>query len=166
MCLEEGCDSKGTDRRTFLTGATAALAGGMALQAEVGQAPQPVTRVLDNPGIKHGKVMFTHNGKETIDGYLARPKAEGVYPAVLVVAGNLITEEYIPNTCAALAVAGYVGLAPNIFHPVPKGATPKEMNKALAGRTDDDYLRDIRAGADYLKVHEAVKAGGVGILGF
>ena len=50
MCLEEGCDSKGTDRRTFLTGATAALAGGMALQAEVGQAPQPVTRVLDNPG--------------------------------------------------------------------------------------------------------------------
>ena len=40
------------------------------------------------------------------------------------------------------------------------------MNKALAGRTDDDYLRDIRAGADYLKGHEAVKAGGVGILGF
>ncbi len=31
----------------------------------------------------------------------------------MVIAGNVITEEYIPNTCAALAVAGYVGLAPN-----------------------------------------------------
>src|SRR5262249_47648708 len=74
--------------------------------------------------------------------------------------------EYIPNTCAALAVAGYVGLAPNIFHPVPKGATPEAMNKALEGRAEDDYLPDIRAGADYLKSHEAVKAGGMGILGF
>jgi dienelactone hydrolase len=44
-----------------------------------------------------------------------------VYPAVLVIAGNLITEEYIPNTCAALAVAGFLGLAPNIFHPIPDG---------------------------------------------
>src|SRR5262249_28676613 len=125
----------------------------------------PPTRVLDDPAVRYGKVTFK-SGEKEIDGYLARPKAEGKYPAVLVVAGNLITEEYIPNTCAALAVAGYVGLAPNIFHPVPKGATPEQMNKALERRTDDDYLRDIRAGADYLKNHEAVKAGDLGILGF
>src|SRR5438876_4309781 len=167
MCLEEGCDSKGTDRRTFLTGATAALAGGMALQAEVGQAPQPVTRVLDNPGIKHGKVMFTHNGKQTIDGYLARPKAEGVYPAVLVIAGNRITEEYIPNTCAALALAGFVGLAPNIFHTLPDAArTPEESRKALADHTDLDVLEDIEVGADYLRGQTFVKASGIGVLGF
>jgi hypothetical protein len=49
--------------------------------------------------------MFRHNGADSIGGFLARPKAEGVYPAVLVIAGNKITEEYIPNTCAALAVA-------------------------------------------------------------
>jgi dienelactone hydrolase len=66
----------------------------------------------------------------------------------------LISEEYIPNTCAAPAVAGYVELAPDIFHPVPKGATPEEMNKALSDRTDDDYLRGIRAGAEFLKTHE------------
>src|SRR5262245_30419649 len=167
MCLGTDCGHDDMDRRAFLVGSTAVLAGLAALgtAAADGEKKAPPTRVLDDPTVRHGKVTFKSGDKE-IDGYLARPKAEGKYPAVLVIAGNLITEEYIPNTCAALAVAGYVGLAPNIFHPVPKGATPEEMNKALAGRTDDDYLRDIRAGADYLKGHEAVKAGGLGILGF
>jgi dienelactone hydrolase len=73
------------------------------------QKPPP-TRVLDDPTVQHGKVTFQSGDKE-IDGYLARPKAAGKYPAVLVIAGNRITEEYIPNTCAALAVAGYIGLA-------------------------------------------------------
>jgi carboxymethylenebutenolidase len=167
MCLGSECDHSRVDRREFLTGGTAVI-GGLAATGLAGaddEKKPPPTRVLDDPTIRHGKVTFKTGDKE-IDGYLARPKAEGKYPAVLVVAGNLITEEYIPNTCAALAVAGYVGLAPNIFHVVPKGATPEEMNKALAGRTDDDYLRDIRAGADYLKGQEAVKTGGMGILGF
>lgn len=74
------------------------------------QTKQPETRVLDDPKVQHGRVTFKHNGAATIDGYLARPKAEGIYPAVLVIAGNKISEEYIPNTCAALALAGFVGL--------------------------------------------------------
>jgi carboxymethylenebutenolidase len=40
------------------------------------------------------------------------------------------------------------------------------MNKVLAKRTDDDYLKDIRAGSEYLKTHESAKVGGVGIMGF
>jgi carboxymethylenebutenolidase len=119
---------------------------------------------LDDPSVRHGTVDFgPGNG---VGGYLARPTTNGRFPAVLVVAGNLITEEYIPNTCAALAVAGFVGLAPNIFHPVPTGATPEQMNKALAGRTDTDYLNDIQAGADFLRRHESVASVPVGVLGF
>jgi len=112
-------------------------------------------------------VTFKHGGKDTIDGYIARPKADGVYPAALVIAGNRITEEYIPNTCAALALSGFVGLAPNIFHALPDSArTPEEMRKALADHTDLDVLADIQAGADYLRGQSFVKAGGMGILGF
>jgi carboxymethylenebutenolidase len=123
--------------------------------------------VLDNPSIVHGKVTFKHGGQDTIDGYIARSKAQGIYPAVLVIAGNRITEEYIPNTCAALALAGFVGLAPNIFHTLPDSArTPEESRKALAEHTDLDVLEDIQAGADYLRGQAFVKAGGMGILGF
>src|SRR5438270_12269320 len=125
MCIDDKCD-KG--RRSFLASATGAIVGVAAAGSVLGQQSQyqnVPTRVLDDPKITHGPVMFQHQRKDIIGGYLARPKAEGTYPAVIVIAGNVITEEYIPNTCAALAVAGFVGLAPNIFHP-PIG-TPQNV---------------------------------------
>ncbi len=161
MCLGSGCNDNVLSRRQFLAGATMTAAG----WAIAGGQSRPPTRVLDNPDVLHGPVKFSRPGF-AVGGYLARPRAKGRHPAVLVVAGNLITEEYIPNTCAALAVAGFVGLAPNIFHPVPPNATSEEMNRALANRTDADYLADIHAGAEYLRHRAFVASGGVGILGF
>jgi Dienelactone hydrolase family len=169
VCLNDSCDNDLKSRRSFLIGATATVAGIRVLNSQNGsaQTTQPATRVLDNPGIVHGKVIFKHGGKDTIDGYIARPKADGIYPAVLVIAGNRITEEYIQNTCAALALAGFVGQAPNIFHTLPDSArTPEEMRKASADHTDLDVLEDIQAGADYLRSQTFVKPTGMGILGF
>jgi carboxymethylenebutenolidase len=169
MCLDKGCEPGGFDRRDFLFGAGAALAGLGVCGAEgaAWEKVQPPTRALGDPGILHGQVTFKHGGKETFDGFLARPKADGAFPAVLVIAGNRITEEYIPNTCAALAVGGFVGLAPNIFHPLPEGAkTREEVDKALKEHTDDDVLQDVQVGADYLKTQPFVKPGGVGVIGF
>src|SRR5207237_9438605 len=125
---------------------------------------QPPTGVLDDAAVQHGKVTFRHGGKETFDGFLARPKADGAFPAVLVIAGNRITEEYIPNTCAALALAGFVGLAPNIFHPLKDERTPEAVNKALVSHTELDVLRDIQEGADYLWSQPFVKPGSMGAL--
>lgn len=87
--------------------------------------------MLDDLRIQHGRVVFKHDGADTIDGCLERPKSEGSNPAVLVIAGNKISEEYIPNTCAALALAGFVGLAPSIFQPPPENAA---SNKEGGGR--------------------------------
>jgi carboxymethylenebutenolidase len=166
MCFEDGCSPDNPERRSFLAGAVALAALGTFRLGASAQEQKPPTRVLEDPNIRHGEVTFKSGGKE-IDGYLARPKAKGKYPAVLVVAGNRITEEYIPNTCAALAVAGYIGLAPNIFHTVPDSArTPGEIAKSLEGRTEEAYLLDIRAGAAYLRTRAFVKGGGLGILGF
>jgi len=169
MCLDDSCNNEATNRRSFLVGATAAVAGLTILGGEQAspQGVQPPTRVLDDPNIQHGKVVFKHGGVETIDGFLARPKGEGRYPPVLVIAGNRITEEYIPNTCAALAVAGFIGLAPNVFHPLPESArTPEEMRTALAEHTDLDVLADVQAAADYLRGQPYVKPGAFGVVGF
>lgn len=167
MCLEDDCALDSPERRAFLSGTVAAFVTVAAFGVTgSAQEQKPPTRVLDAQDIWHGKVTLKSGNKE-IDGYLARPQAKGKYKPVLVVAGNRISEEYIPNTCAALAVAGYVGLAPNIFHTVPDSArTPDEMVKALEGRTEDDFLRDIRAGGDYLKSQGFVKSNGMGIIGF
>lgn len=166
MCLTDECNN---DRRQFLKGSIAAAVAGLAaLDVTLGQQTRNAeTRVLDDPRVQHGPVIFKHNGRETIDGYLARPKADGKVPAVLVIAGNRITEEYIPNTCAALAVAGFVGLAPNVFHPLtPELRTREEYDKALANHTDLDVLQDIEAGMDYLRTQPFVKHGGMGVVGF
>ena len=105
-----------------------------------------------------------------------RPKAEGKYPAVIVIAGNVISEEYIPNTCAALAVAGFVGLAPNVFHP-PIGM-PQRLDTQrddYAGHSDNDALIDINIGIDYLRRQPFVRQegevpyarlDGLGVVGF
>src|SRR5215470_3390150 len=169
MCLDSEREGCGVGRRDFLIGGVAAFAGLGALGAEgaAQKKEQPPTRVLDDPNIQHGKVTFKHGGKETFDGFLARPKADGTFPAVLVIAGNRISEEYIPNTCAALALAGFVGLAPNIFHPLPDSAkTDEDYERALKEHTKYDVLQDIQVGADYLKTQPFVKARNMGIIGF
>ena len=103
MCMNEDCEGA-VSRRAVLAGVAVAASSRQEATAQERPVSAP-TRVLDDPTIVHGRVHFVHNGSETIDGYLARPKAGGRYPAVLVVAGNKISEEYIPNTCAALALA-------------------------------------------------------------
>ena len=169
MCMADDCHGE-ADRRAFLAGTTAAAVALAGLgQAAAGQPPAkaPETRVLDDPKVQHRKVTFKYSGKDTFDGFLARPKADGTYPAVLVIAGNRITEEYIPNTCAALALAGYVGLAPDIFHTLPDTArTPAEMREASKARTDFDVLLDVQVGADYLRGQPFVRPGGLGVIGF
>jgi carboxymethylenebutenolidase len=173
MCLKDDCSGHAIDRRTFI--ATAAVGGLAVSAAEARQAQQqppalpvnPETRVLDDARVQHGPVTFMHDGKPTIDGFLARPKADGVYPAVLVIAGNRITEEYIPNTCAALALAGFVGLAPNVFHPLTDAVrTLDEMRAALAAHTEADVLLDVQSGIDYLRTTPFSRPGGVGVVGF
>ena len=171
MCIDDDCPEDISSRRSFLTtGAMATVAAALTLRnlpEAQAQTRQAETRVLDDSTIQHGRVVFKHNGVETIDGYLARPKAEGVYPAVLVIAGNRITEEYIPNTCAALAVAGFVGLAPNIFHTLPDTArTPAESRAATINHIDSDVLEDVDMGADYLRGQSFVKRDTMGVLGF
>ena len=176
MCIDDGCDE---GRRSFLTGATGAVVGLAASNTIIGQISQyrgAPTRVLDDPTITHGPVMFQHQKRDIIGGYLARPKADGKYPAVIVMAGNVISEEYIPNTCAALAVAGFVGLAPNIFHP-PIG-TPQRLDSQrddFAGHSDNDALIDTNIGIDYLRKQSFVRQqgdfpfsrlDGLGVVGF
>lgn len=170
MCFGDKCKEIPIDRRSFLAGGAAALAAhglGHAQNANP-RAKLPATRVLDSPEVALARVVFKHNGAPGIDGHLARPKKEGVYPAVVVVAGNKITEEYIPNTCAALALAGFVGLAPNVFHPLPDD-TPNNNEvyaKYIANHTGLDRLDDIQAGVSYLRTLPFVSSGGIGSLGF
>ena len=173
MCIKDDSIDD-PDRRAFVAASVAAaVVAGMpsGARAQAGSAPAvappPPTRVLDDPRVEHGPVSILHNGQSSIGGYLARPKAEGRYPPVLVIAGNRIAEEYIPNTCAALALGGFVGLAPDIFHILPDTArTLDEMRAAGAKHSDSDVVNDAQAGIEHLRGLPFVREGGFGVVGF
>ncbi|HKR01268.1 MAG TPA: dienelactone hydrolase family protein [Pyrinomonadaceae bacterium] len=155
-------------RRDFLCGAASTMAGVSMLNSEVlsQQTNAPLIKALDDPGITHGKVTFK-SGAGTIDGYLSRPKAKGRYPIVIVVAGNLISEEYIRNTTAILAQGGFVGLAPNIFSLQTDSMSADEKRKVFINQiTDEHVFRDVQAGIDYLKKQSFAKRNRIGITGF
>jgi carboxymethylenebutenolidase len=171
MCDSERCSET---RRAFISHAGLALG----LLIPIGLVPkrqtsgetqaQPPTRVLDHPGFDHELAKFRIHESLEIDSYVARPHREGRFPAVLVLPGNLISEEYIPNTCAALALAGFVGLAPNIYHPVPSGTNPRDgatISRSMTNHPEADQLRDIDAALDFLSTLTFV-SGRIAALGF
>jgi carboxymethylenebutenolidase len=158
------------NRRWFLGGA-AATAGALAV-AETAWAAGGEPRAVDDPGIMHGPVELSARG---VDGYLARPKAPGRHPAVIVVPGTWIQEPYIPETAAKLAQAGFVGLVVNIYHLFPKvkdfAATrdvPWEVTQEIVRTkiTDDAIVADLNDGSVYLKRQSFVRPERFGVLGF
>jgi hypothetical protein len=82
-------------RRDFLRAGS--IAAGVCLigcESSPAQTPnRPFANALEDPKVVHGPVTFP-SGDETIDGYLARPKAHGKFPVVMVIAGNKISDEY------------------------------------------------------------------------
>src|SRR5262245_50126123 len=164
MCDDATCADPG--RRAVLKAGVAAWIGAATRVTHAQQTLTPPTRVLDDPGPVRGSSNF-QMASETIASYLARPAGPGRWPIVIVVAGNFIAEEYIPNTCVALAKAGWVGLAPNIYHPIPPDVRPDEasaeMKMAFAGRAMDD-LQIITAAVQSSQSLPFVDSGRVAVL--
>src|SRR4029453_17473955 len=77
-------------------------------------ADHKIKRALDDPRVSHDLIEF-QGGDARIGGYLARPKKEGRFPAVMVITGSSIRDEYVQNMACMLAQAGFVGFAPDIF---------------------------------------------------
>lgn len=160
-------EGKDPTRREVLHGAaaltTVCLLG---CEAQAEQIHTPFSQALADPHVVHGEVTF-RSGATTIDGYLSRPEARGRYPAVLVITGNKVSEDYIRATTALLAEAGFVGLAPNIFSLQLDTMTAEEKREVFVTKiTDDLIFQDLQAGVDYLKSQPFVRRGRMGITGF
>ena len=166
-----GRDAQNLTRRRFLSQA-AMLAGSCVLSCELEAQESnatygvPVVTALDDKNVIHGKVTFK-SGTEDLDAYLARPNKKGIFPIVVVIAGNPPYEEYIRNMTAMLAQIGFVGIAPNIYS-LQKDATTLEQNRKLLAEktTDAKIFRDIQSSISYAKAQGFGKSNRVAITGF
>ena len=177
MCTTEDCNNddtpnKGIERRTFLTGVTAAVVGVTLASERLAQQPQqPPTNALNDPKVIQGMVSFK-SGADTIQGYLARPRKTGRFRAVVVLHGSLHLPEDHRYTAAQLAQGGFVSLAVKRFSRIPE-LTMAELNRSdredrryLSNTSNQIELQDAQAAINYLKSLSYVKRKGVGLVGF
>jgi carboxymethylenebutenolidase len=102
----------------------------------------------------------------TFNGYLAIPK-NGSGPGVVVLHAWWGLTEPFQRVSDRLADAGFVALAPDLYH--GKTTASVEEAEALGAALDQDVERwrgDIAAAIQFLRQQEATKAGGHGKLAF
>ena len=110
-------------------------------------------------------VEFRSNGSMA-SGYLVTPAA-GSGPGVLVIQEWWGLDAGIKQMADRLGAAGFVALAPDLYHGQLAGHD--EMDKAahlMHSLPPDRAGRDMSGAVDYLASHSAVTSTGVGVVGF
>jgi carboxymethylenebutenolidase len=110
-------------------------------------------------------VEFPSNGNNA-RGYLAVPES-GSGPGVIVVQEWWGLDSGIKEMADRLATAGFVALAPDLYH--GELAAHDEMDKAgelMNSLPADRAGRDMSGAVDYLVEHEATIGDGIGVVGF
>lgn len=106
-------------------------------------------------------------GEGELDGYLARPRAPGRYPGVIVIQEIFGVNEHIRDVTRRFANAGYITLAPNLFArlgPVDVSNIRNALEAAL-GLEDAQMVGDLGVAAAFLRAEEGA-GGKVGCIGF
>jgi carboxymethylenebutenolidase len=120
--------------------------------------------------LKEIKMRTFQVDDRTFNGYLAEP-AHGSGPGVLVLHAWWGLTQPFRQVCDRLAEAGFVALAPDLYH--GKATASVEEAEALAEALNQDEERvrgDIAAAVQFLRQHEATKLadghGKLAIVGF
>jgi carboxymethylenebutenolidase len=112
-------------------------------------------------------VTFSSDGFP-MKGYLARPKAPGTYPAVIVLHEAFGLVEHERDVARRFANVGFITLAPDIYSRVGAPKNASDMNEVRAkmfGLTDAQIVRDANAAAAFLRAQPGA-SGKVGCVGF
>jgi carboxymethylenebutenolidase len=108
------------------------------------------------------RVTYPSNGG-TSDGYLALPES-GSGPGVVVIQEWWGLVPHIESLVDRFASAGFVALAPDLYHGAQAGE-PDDAVRLLMGMAMDQAAKDIAGAADYLAGRSEM-TGRVGAVGF
>lgn len=108
-------------------------------------------------------IEFENNGMTT-EGYLALPPA-GKGPGVIVIQEWWGLVPHIKKICDRFAAAGYVALAPDLYHG-ESTKSPDQAGKLMMALNIDVAERDLAGAASFLLAHDAVTGTKVGTVGF
>ncbi len=110
------------------------------------------------------RVTFPANGHQTT-GYLAEPAGGGRAPGVIVIQEWWGLVPQIEGVCDRLAGAGFVALAPDLYHGETATA-PDQAGKLMMAMNIDTTEQDLRGAITYLLARPSVTGPTVGTVGF
>lgn len=149
------------------TTAPAATATTSAALSPVPGAQSPLSVPEGDPAVQASDITLTSQGAE-INAYLARPAADGVYPAIMVCHENRGLTVHIRDVTRRFAKAGYVALAIDLLS--REGGTasldpdqvPGLLSNAGAGR----HVADFTAGFAHLQSLDYVDGERISMTGY
>jgi carboxymethylenebutenolidase len=103
------------------------------------------------------------NGKQS-RGYLSIP-ASGEGPGVIVIQEWWGLVGHITHVADRFADAGYVALAPDLYHGKSTGS-PDEAEKLMMAMNIEEAEKDLRGAVEFLAGHSATRGDKVGVVGF
>lgn len=142
--------------------ATQALTPAQTLTAPVSGTVSP-----DDPTVEAGPVEIPAD-EATLMGYLARPKADGPFPVILVCHENRGLTAHIQDVTRRVAKANYVGLAVDLLS--RQGGTAALGSDAVPGAlgniAPEQFVEDFLSGWRYLQGQTFADVARVGMTGF
>ncbi len=150
-------------RLTALTGSTAAALAILPM-LEVNYA-KAATITDQDDRLTTERITYPGDGSE-MKGYVARPKANGNYSAVVVIHENRGLNPHIEDITRRVALAGYLAMAPDALS--PQGGTPANEDQAREMFPKLDAAKNLNnfmKAFDYLKSRKDCN-GKFGSVGF
>jgi carboxymethylenebutenolidase len=100
-----------------------------------------------------------------ISAVRALPKAKGKRPAVIILHERYGIDRHTRDLTARLAHAGYIGLAPDLFHRFTGDRKAVLRGEQRVDLSDEGALADLNGAVDYLKSLNEVDATRLGVIG-
>src|SRR5918994_4605100 len=118
--------------------------------------PQKTTTAISPTTIRFGK---------GVSAVRALPKAKSKRPGVIILHERYGIDQHTKDLTVKLAQAGFVGLAPDLFHRFNGDRKAVLRGEQRVDLTDEGALQDLNAAVDYLKRSPDVDGNRIGIIG-
>ena len=97
--------------------------------------------------------------------YVTDPAGTGPFPAVVVIMHAGGVDEFVRTMTDRIAEAGFVGLAPDLYHREDPNSSDDPLTR-MGRLRDANIVRDVQAAIAHLGTLPNVRAGRTGITGF
>jgi len=98
--------------------------------------------------------------------YLSEPDGSGPFPAVVVIQNQDGVTQFTQEMTRRVAEAGYVAIAPELYHREGEPKTPEQVANLKHARRDANVLNDVNATIQYLRGCANVNPAKLGVVGF